>query len=205
MTITDLSMPGDGTAAPPVEGGPSPEAPGVTILGTTVQEVPGTEEPPGPGPEGPEGPGEVPGPGPTGPVIDDDGQIGDPGPEQGAQTAQQQTITAEVPVAQSAAGISSAAPAFEGVARPMGAFFGDLAPGFDGMENVGEAVSGGFDLGLVGDTFGQSWPEELLGGIDVDGSALLDLIEDLIDAADDALTELGQKLSSVAPTGPSGP
>ena len=124
--------------------------------------------------------------------------------EPGAQPAEPQTITAEVPVSQGAAGVASAAPAFEGVARPMGAFFGDLAPGFDGMENVGEAISGSFDMGLVGETFGESWPQELLGGIDVDGGALIDLIEGLLDAADDALTELGQKLSSIAPTGPSG-
>ena len=146
---------------------------------------------------------DVGGPATPGPGIDD-GVIGDLGSEPGAQPAAPQTITAEVPVSQGAAGVSSAAPAFEGVARPMGAFFGDLAPGFDGMENVGEAVSGSFDMGLVGETFGESWPQELLGGIDVDGGALIDLIEGLLDAADDALSELGQKLSSIAPTGPSG-
>ena len=44
MTITDQSMPGDGTAAPPVEVARDPDAPGVAILGTTIEAQPGPEE-----------------------------------------------------------------------------------------------------------------------------------------------------------------
>ena len=53
LTTTDTSMPGDGTFTPSPDGGPDPDAPGISIVGTTL-----TPEPGDPGE-----PGEISGPG----------------------------------------------------------------------------------------------------------------------------------------------
>ena len=202
MTTTDLSMPGDGTARPPADGQLDPSRSDVTVLGTTVRgEMPDPgEEPREPGNvhegmahEPPRG--AVTDPGPAGP-----GQIRDDGDVPGDERVGAKTITAEAPATAAVEAVSAMGPASiasEGVVRPMGAFFDDLSPGIEGIGDVGRAISKAFDLGMVDEKLSDAMPDDILGGLSLDGG-IEKIIEELLDSVDEALTELAFKISPMA-------
>ncbi len=188
LTTTNTSMPGDGTAAPPVEGGPDPDAPGISIIGTTLTPEPG--EPGEPGEIS--GPGEDPGTitgDPTGPapLPQELGTDGEPG-EAGEAT---KVITAEGP------GDGSADPEArdlvgDGVARPT-ALLGDLSPGFGDadLSNVGKSLDLGMADGLLDSILPNGIGDSVAGD---DG--VFDAVIDLLGSIDDAIVDLAKGILS---------
>ena len=189
LTITNTSMPGDGTAVPPVEGGPDPDAPGMTIVGTTLTPVPGgPEEIPGPG----DGPGTVigdppiPTPGPQEPPIED-------GPEGGPGTVEEapREITAERPDDGPAGpGTEAGDLVGDGVARPT-ALLGDLSPGFGDadLSNVGKSL----DLGMADGLLDSILPDGIAEGVAGD-DGVFDTVIDLLGSIDDAIVDLAKEI-----------
>jgi hypothetical protein len=196
LTITDTSMPGDGTSSPPPDGGPNPDQPGISLIGTTLMPEPGPET--GPidtgdpttvmEPDPPPGPEPAPAPQPLG--DEQDGQEGQ---------VEAKKVTAEAPDGASAEHADGGLEG-DGLARPM-AVFGDLPADLAGID-LAESVSENLDLGIDDEGSDAKMPHGILDEIKPD-EGIIDAILDLLGSVDDVVVDVAKEVLSIQTQNPS--
>jgi hypothetical protein len=192
LTITDTSMPGDGTAQPPAETGPIPEGPGISIIGTTLRPEPGEpSEPAEPGELSQDGDGTI----VTGPAeppqVPEAQQLGIE-TQPGESAPEPQGVTAEQVAGEPDARIAEQPG--DGLERPTAALLGDLSPGFadaDLTKPDGDKLDRGMADGLLDSIL----PDGVTEGLTPD-DGVFDAILDLLGSIDDAIVDLAKHVMS---------
>jgi hypothetical protein len=204
LTITDTSMPGDGTAQPPAETVPAPEGPGISIIGTTLQPQPGEPvEDPQRGEtvvaEDPFGPAPTPEPGLQGTVPEQPEPQGRPGaPEAppihvapGQQAIAPEPAGSPAPVAFSGAVEQPG----DGFVHPTAPLLADLSPGIVDSDELTKAEK--LDLGMADELRERGTP-----GDEADDDPFyedaFEKVMELVGSIDDAIADVAKWIASQA-------